>query len=211
MSPAPDEDPELLDLFVVGGGPHGRSSPDDPFLSEPELITLAALATISRLYEPTPNALYSEVEHARLHWIRKHRSNKTVSREVEEGRAQPAKGPVAKGRFQLDKGPRVVVMDKQRAGWLGTWDTLFVRMSFFLCGSSTDRARSSQRFCRTPLASRPCAARCSSIRIQATSTPSSRTPTATAGPTSSSRSAVSLDASGPSTKRRGAGFAFFRP
>lgn len=86
-----------------------------------------ALAIVSRLFEPTPNALYSEVEHARLHWIRKHRSNRTVSRDVEEGRVKPLAGVTPNGRFQLDKGPRFVVMDKHRAGWLGTWDTLFVR------------------------------------------------------------------------------------
>jgi hypothetical protein len=144
MSPAPetlagytpDED-ELLDLFVIGGGPHG-------------------LATISRLYEPTPNALYSEVEHARLHWIRKHRSNRTVSRDVEEGRAQPAKGVLPHGRFQLEKGPRVVVMDKQRAGWLGTWDTLFVRRrSPSLAGCPLSANVASRLLSAVSLAERP--------------------------------------------------------
>jgi hypothetical protein len=198
MSPAPetladyvpDED-ELLDLFVIGGGPHG-------------------LATISRLYEPTPNALYSEVEHARLHWIRKHRSNRTVSRDVEEGRAQPAKGVIPHGRFQLEKGPRVVVMDKQRAGWLGTWDTLFVRRrspSLAGCLLSANVASRMLSDClsrRTPSTSRTSEARPSSSHIRAISTPSSRTPRPTPARTSWSRLAASSAASGPSTRRRGA-------
>lgn len=78
-----------------------------------------------------PNALYNDVEHARLHWIRKHskmRASKIVPRDVSEGRVPPAKNAAAvDGRFQLENGPKVVVMDKKSAGWLGTWNTFFVR------------------------------------------------------------------------------------
>lgn len=97
----------------------------------------SALAAVSRLLEPTPSALYSDVEHARLHWIRKHtkakgKKGRVVPQDVVEGRAQlPTKDRQEEvhQRFQLEKGPKVVVMDKQKAGWLGTWDTLFVRPS----------------------------------------------------------------------------------
>ncbi|CDZ97753.1 hypothetical protein [Phaffia rhodozyma] len=106
----------MLDIFIIGAGPH-------------------SLAAVSRLYEDTPSALYSDFEHARLHWLRKHakpgKTERIVPDDVAEGRESPSKQrktPQSPSRTKNDvteKRPKVMVMDKQAARFMGTWDTFF--------------------------------------------------------------------------------------
>ncbi|THU81382.1 hypothetical protein K435DRAFT_735478 [Dendrothele bispora CBS 962.96] len=116
---------EILDLLVIGGGPHG-------------------LACVSRLFEDTPAALYTDFEHSRLHWLQRRsvqtgRSKRVVSRtKVELGdgndkdnRASARCSRTSSGltghRYAGDvrQRPKVLVLDKQSSQFMGTWNTLF--------------------------------------------------------------------------------------
>ena len=60
----------IADVLVIGAGPCG-------------------LAVAARLCEPVPSALYSDAEHARFHWLKKHdRSGLSLLRTSNDGTAR---------------------------------------------------------------------------------------------------------------------------
>ncbi|GAO50542.1 hypothetical protein SAICODRAFT_6041 [Saitoella complicata NRRL Y-17804] len=77
------ESENFYDLIIVGAGPH-------------------ALAVAARLYEETPSSLYTDVEHQRLHWLRRYSS-------------VPCRACAP---------PRVLVLDRL-GGWMTQWDRQF--------------------------------------------------------------------------------------
>jgi hypothetical protein len=99
---------------------------------------------------------YSEVEHARLHWLRQQalsrpssRPKRVVPRAVAEGRQEPstvssiaAKKVIADEEAEkrlIERRPKVVVCDKQKGEFLGTWDRLFVRLLLLLSSQLQNR------------------------------------------------------------------------
>ncbi|KAK7460452.1 hypothetical protein VKT23_009173 [Stygiomarasmius scandens] len=98
---------DILDLLVIGGGPHG-------------------LACVSRLFEDTPAALYTDFEHSRLHWLRP-RKKRVVSRtQVELGRKDKTRcSRSTRPDRYANAQPKVLVLDKQSSEFMGTWNTLF--------------------------------------------------------------------------------------
>jgi hypothetical protein len=92
------EHQKLHDLIVIGAGPH-------------------ALAVVARLLEKRPSALYTDLEHARLSWLRKYRtSRRTTKRTLVQGHGHKWR-------------PDIVVLDKHgRGGWMPRWKTLFAQL-----------------------------------------------------------------------------------
>lgn len=96
-----DTSKPLHDLIVVGAGPH-------------------ALALVSRLLEERPAALYTDLEHARISWLRTY--------------AKPSRDPRGFSRTLVrlhNRTPRpdIVVLDRHaRPGWMPHWRTMFEKL-----------------------------------------------------------------------------------
>lgn len=92
-------DEEIFDVAILGAGPCG-------------------LAVASRLCEHTPSALFTDDEHQRFHWIRKHGSKVSI-KERKNGKEH---------RSKQSGGPRrlsTVVLDATADEWMMRWNTLF--------------------------------------------------------------------------------------
>ncbi|KAL8393857.1 hypothetical protein RB595_003564 [Gaeumannomyces hyphopodioides] len=114
--PAPDEPIQtVFDVLIIGAGPGG-------------------LAMASRLREPSPSALFTDEEHQRYHWIRKHGSRMSLKRR-KSGNVIPKRGGGGGGdcekcvttKSQQQRQPRykMLVLDATSGEWLGRWDGLF--------------------------------------------------------------------------------------
>lgn len=97
MSPAIEE-AEILDVIIVGAGPCG-------------------LATAARLREHAPDALFTDEEHRRYHWIGKYGS-KVALKHVRSGKKTPAE---ANRRPEY----KITVLDATSDSWMGRWKELF--------------------------------------------------------------------------------------
>jgi hypothetical protein len=121
----------FYDLIIIGAGP-------------------TALAVVSRLLEDRPAALYTDVEHARLEWLRRYggkklatlRTNRRGNRAVGSKGGGGGNGDDLKESPELAfdgnntgykgtlRGKRILVVDKHGPNWLSQWDALFkVRMT----------------------------------------------------------------------------------
>jgi hypothetical protein len=92
--------PPLHDILIIGAGPSG-------------------LAVAARLREHTPSALYTDEEHRRFHWLRKHAGASSV-KDRRTGRVRTATSP--------SSGPRereLLVLDAEGKTWLSRWHALF--------------------------------------------------------------------------------------
>lgn len=92
------EEDDVYDVIIVGAGPCG-------------------LAAAARLREHAPDALFTDEEHRRYHWIGKH--GKRVSlKHVRSGKTSQAKSS-ARPEYKM------AVLDATSRGWLGRWKELF--------------------------------------------------------------------------------------
>lgn len=106
-------------LVIIGAGPH-------------------ALALATRLNEPRPAALYTDLEHARLSWLQRddadQRTTKSQSRHKAVKGHWPARKLVAPKEATLvanaaDPAPSVRVLDSSGSAWLSRWDAFFAGLS----------------------------------------------------------------------------------
>lgn len=85
---------DFYDVLVVGGGPNG-------------------LAVCSRLREPNPPSIYTDLEHARLRWLGGSRTKKVKGRQRKLQERGSSRGKEA--------GPRIAVFDAAGPSWMNTW------------------------------------------------------------------------------------------
>jgi hypothetical protein len=89
--------PTIHDVLIVGAGPSG-------------------LAVAARLREHTPSALYTDEEHRRFHWLRKHAGHSSV-KDRRTGRVKAAS--------HVPATRDLLVLDAEGKQWLTRWNALF--------------------------------------------------------------------------------------
>jgi threonine dehydrogenase-like Zn-dependent dehydrogenase len=90
--------PIIHDVIVIGAGPCG-------------------LGIASRLCEPSPSAIFTEDEHQRYHWIKKH-GRKMALKNRRSGKVKQSKS-VCHHRFST------LVLDATGNEWMNRWKSLF--------------------------------------------------------------------------------------
>ncbi|KAK4104484.1 FAD binding domain protein [Parathielavia hyrcaniae] len=94
----------LHDIIIVGGGPSG-------------------LAAAARLREQNPAAIFTDEEHRRFHWMRRH-GKKMALKNSKNGRVSVARGGDAPQQDE-QSGYDMVVLDADYDDWMGRWNHLF--------------------------------------------------------------------------------------
>lgn len=97
MSNTEEAYPPVHDVVIIGAGPCG-------------------LAVAARLCEHTPSAIFTDEEHQRYHWIKKHAARTTI-RNKRTGQDRPAEG--------LCRNYSTLVLDSSGEEWMTQWDLLF--------------------------------------------------------------------------------------
>lgn len=92
------QDEEVYDVLVIGAGPCG-------------------LAVASRLREHTPDALFTDDEHRRFHWLNKYGRKVSVKHVVS--------GKTIRPNSTCHPDYKLAVLDSSDGNWLGRWRTLF--------------------------------------------------------------------------------------
>lgn len=105
MSPKGEDDlPFVYDVLIVGAGPCG-------------------LAVAARLREPTPSALFTDEEHDRYHWIRKH----TAQSSIKNSKTGHIRKSSTSHRHPSQQ-PSMVVLDSSGNRWMSQWKRLFATL-----------------------------------------------------------------------------------
>ncbi|KAK9899262.1 FAD binding domain-containing protein [Cystobasidium minutum MCA 4210] len=93
--------PIVYDVVCIGAGPCG-------------------LAVAARLCEHTPSALFTDDEHQRFHWIKKHTGKIDVLNR-KNGKISTVKRATCEGRPKIN----TLVLDSTADQWMQRWNTLF--------------------------------------------------------------------------------------
>ncbi|KAI9763254.1 MAG: hypothetical protein M1835_007878 [Candelina submexicana] len=102
-------EPEIYDVIIIGAGPCG-------------------LATAARLCESSPSSLFTDIEHQRYHWIKKHDERMSI-KSSRRGSVRSPKCPISVGGADCPGKPRLpytmLVLDSTAGEWCGKWNKLF--------------------------------------------------------------------------------------
>lgn len=91
--------PTIHNVIIIGAGPCG-------------------LAVAARLNEPLPSAIFTDEEHSRYHWIKKHTGKLSVK--------NWRNGVITRPTYKEKKeGPSMLVLDKDGDQWMSKWNRLF--------------------------------------------------------------------------------------
>jgi 2-polyprenyl-6-methoxyphenol hydroxylase-like FAD-dependent oxidoreductase len=94
--------PLIHDIIIIGAGPAG-------------------LAVAARLCEQTPSALFTDEEHQRYHWIRKHGQAMSIKNR-KTGKVKQAATADVHAKAQ---GYSTLVLDAAGDEWMARWNRLF--------------------------------------------------------------------------------------
>lgn len=116
---------DITDVLIIGAGPCG-------------------LAAAARLREETPSAIFTDEEHQRYHWIKKHSGRMTLvqarDRKMNGVKAEKYKGLDERSKNQTDgfcrestkpprkqvsSGPSILVLDSTGDRWIQKWERSF--------------------------------------------------------------------------------------
>ncbi|KAH6636146.1 hypothetical protein F5144DRAFT_600912 [Chaetomium tenue] len=97
--PCPDG-AHLHDIIIVGAGPCG-------------------LAVAARLCEQNPAALFTDEEHRRFHWMKRHGKKMALQRDRKHRVSTAAGATSARSEYNM------VVLDAEHDTWMGRWNHLF--------------------------------------------------------------------------------------
>jgi hypothetical protein len=91
----------IHDIIIVGAGPCG-------------------LAVAARLREANPAAIFTDEEHQRFHWLKRH-GKKMALKHVKSGRISSATTHSSVRGYEYD----MAVLDANHDDWMGRWNQLF--------------------------------------------------------------------------------------